>query len=309
MEIPVSTGYAYAQFFYDSKFSGPCIRIFKGIYPERPSDIMAIVTEDEQFITFLPVPSAVVNGFLTVVGHAPVPERLQHPPLFKSRTGPIWTGHQRPLGWEILNDETREKWDVGPDLPPEYHHLPTWCIECYTSLVDRIEMGWTNESDVFGPSYREILRQRFKEQESLKKKDGSAEPTASESPKTSETAFSGNNPLELSIRKLLTRLDVVSEKHEEVADTDVMEQMSDAVWNGFIQNNKDYVLPDALGMFTKTANKKIYSALSTFIKQANRLAEKAGLTSPSQRLNAFQDTDISSENGTCYDEYFGHREI
>ena len=58
-------------------------------------------------------------------------------------------------------------------------------------------------------------------------------------------------------------------------------------------------------MFTKSGDKRVRSALKTFLTKAAALAAKAGLCSAQDRLAAFQDIEVTSENGSTYDDYFG----
>jgi len=124
-------------------------------------------------------------------------------------------------------------------------------------------------------------------------------------PPSNRPASPRPNPIAVSLKKLLTRLDGIMEKHEEVQDTDVREQLHEAVQNAFVLETADYGLPEEFGMFTKAGNKRVRSALAAFLPKAVELATKAGLSSESLRLAAFQDIEVTSENGSTYDDYFG----
>ncbi len=307
VEFAVKGGFAYAQYIHKATYSGPCIRIFKGIYPERLVDPVALANQKEQLITFYPITSRHNEGFYEVVGWAPVPEHLQELPLFKSLWDPS-IPFITSYFWRLVNGETGESWRVGDKtsdrqkvseiLPEEYHHLPTWCICCKESLIDRIELGWTHETDVFGPTYAEFCQQRAQ-------KEAAAAPPPKAKSVSERLPSPRPNPIEKSLQKLLNRLDGIMEKHEEVQDTDVREQLHEAMYNAFVLAKADYELPEEFGMYTKTGNKSVRSALATFLKKANDMAAKAGLDSEQIRLAAFQDIDVTSENGSTYDEYFG----
>jgi len=116
------------------------------------------------------------------------------------------------------------------------------------------------------------------------------------------------NPIAELLKKLLTRLDGVMEKHEEVQDTDIREQLHEAMYNAFVLAKADYELPEEFGMFTKTGNKRVLSALAAFLPKATVLAAKAGINPGPLRLAAFQDIEVTSENGSTYDDYFGDRD-
>ena len=156
-ESPVTPGFAYVQYFYKAEYSGHCIRLFKGIYQERPDNLVALANQIEQLITFYPITNSIAYGFCEVVGWAPVPKRLQKLPLFKMLSSPVLgSPNPSPYKWELMNAETGKFWRVGGKtddyqkvrviLPEEYHHLPTWAIVPHWGLLDRIELGWTNES-------------------------------------------------------------------------------------------------------------------------------------------------------------------
>ena len=160
-ELPMIPGFAYVQFFFKSKRRGQCIRIFKGIYQERPEDFVALSNQEEQLIIFYPISARIADGCCEEVGWAPVPERLKELPLFKNLSRPI--GFLPPprcfYHWHLVNTDTGEVWRVGGEtddyhkvkeiLPEEYHRLPSSHLIPYWALLDYIELGWTNESEVF----------------------------------------------------------------------------------------------------------------------------------------------------------------
>ena len=132
---------------------------------------------------------------------------------------------------------------------------------------------------------------------SQKKKITEPESTASPRP----------NPIALPLQKLLTRMDGIMEKYGELQDTDVREQVHDAVFNAFVMAKADYLLPEEFRMFTKTGNKRVHSALVAFLKKAIKIADQENLNPGLSRLVVFQDIEVTSENGSTYDDYFGDR--
>lgn len=106
------------------------------------------------------------------------------------------------------------------------------------------------------------------------------------------------------IKRLLDDLDNIAELHSEIEDTDVREQLADAIEIGFIKNTPSYNPPDSFGMFSPEADAAVKVAVSRF------LAETKNTAAPSEceRLRQFQDPGIESRLGNKYDDYFGHRE-
>lgn len=108
------------------------------------------------------------------------------------------------------------------------------------------------------------------------------------------------------LKQLLDRLDEIGSKHEELFDSDVRQNMSNAIVDGFVRNRPGYEIPNEYGMFTDTANVAVKTAIATFIEMANRDAEKMRLTTFHARLSALQDDSVHSTNGNDYDEFLGH---
>jgi len=319
VEFEVSEGLAYVQYFHKATYSGHCIRVFKGIYQERPADFATHASQMEQLMTFYPITNGIAYELCEVVGWAPVPERLRELPLFKVLWGPDCTLGPSPYRWKLMNAETGKSWRVGGEtddrqkvreiLPEEYHHLPTWCINCYSTLLDAIELGWTNESDIF-EDFWEARNRLPRAQEYMRV---AAEIEAAKSPKKKKTVATERpdpprpNPIAELLKKLLTRMDGIMEKHDELQDTDVRDQVHEAVFDAFVLAKADYELPEEFGMSTKAGNKRVRSALAAFLTKATSVATKANLNPGPPRLAAFQDIEVTSDNGSTYDDYFGDR--
>ncbi|QDU37409.1 hypothetical protein Mal4_17200 [Maioricimonas rarisocia] len=109
------------------------------------------------------------------------------------------------------------------------------------------------------------------------------------------------------LRQLLNRLEQVSTDHEELYDTECRERMGNAVMDGFVRNKSDFVLGDDFGLHAAVANLAIKEALAEYITQANSQAAELGITDFHERLAAFQNSDVESdEEGSVYDDFFGH---
>jgi len=108
------------------------------------------------------------------------------------------------------------------------------------------------------------------------------------------------------LKKLLDNLDCIAERAEEVCDTDVRERMSEAVQNMFIVPRDGYFLPKEFGMFEPENDQKVRSALKTFFDGVTPLIGELGFKTPQERLDAFQNENLESEEGSFYDDYFGY---
>lgn len=109
------------------------------------------------------------------------------------------------------------------------------------------------------------------------------------------------------LQALLDDMSAIAEQHGEVFDTDVKEQMGQAIDHEFIAPLKDYVLPDEFGMFEAEGNAAVKAALAKFIAAAEATARKQGLLTRNERLAAFQDIDVRTTDGEyAYDDFFGH---
>jgi len=109
------------------------------------------------------------------------------------------------------------------------------------------------------------------------------------------------------LRQLLEALESVGEGHEEIFDTDVREQMYDAVISVLIDPKDGYGLPAEFRMFTPEGNAAVHQALAQFLPPLVEAARAAGLTTPRQRLLAFQNDEVeTSGGGNYYDDFFGY---
>jgi hypothetical protein len=81
--------------------------------------------------------------------------------------------------------------------------------------------------------------------------------------------------------------------------------MRRAIFWGFLRPKAGYELPDEFGLYTDAPNGIVREALADYISAAVALAPTIGLMNFQQRLAAFQDCSVVTENGTTYDEFFG----
>src|SRR5258708_1271461 len=134
LEVTMPKGLAYFQYTHQHPTHGGLIRVLNGLFDERPSNIRALVNDQERFVIFFPVRAAASRGLISIVAHEDIPLRAQAFPLFKAGDPGNW--------W--LWDGQRE-WRVGK-LTSDQRKLPvreTWNL---TMLVTRIAQGWAPEA-------------------------------------------------------------------------------------------------------------------------------------------------------------------
>jgi hypothetical protein len=104
------------------------------------------------------------------------------------------------------------------------------------------------------------------------------------------------------LRDLLARLSEIARVHDELEDSECAEHMTDAVFNGFVKKQPDYVLPHEFGLYSAEANSEVRAALERFIAEANSKAESLDFGS---RLSAFQNVDVTvGDEQFCYNDFF-----
>jgi hypothetical protein len=138
IEIPTARGFAYAQLTHIHPQFGDLIRVFPGIYLEKPSHFAEVLMSEPRFTIFFPVGAAVRRSSVNIVAHEPIPEELQRFPLFRA-------GAFNPVlgtvnAWWLWDGD--RQWQVG-DLTEEQRRLPI--REAWTEglLIDRIEQDWS----------------------------------------------------------------------------------------------------------------------------------------------------------------------
>jgi hypothetical protein len=108
--------------------------------------------------------------------------------------------------------------------------------------------------------------------------------------------------------ELLCDLERIGQSHEELYDSEVREQMGNAVMAAFVRQTPGYVFPDQFGMFSEAANAEVRKALASYVDRAIALAAQAMLRTFHDRLRAFQDRSVrtSSAVPVDYEDLFGH---
>jgi hypothetical protein len=108
--------------------------------------------------------------------------------------------------------------------------------------------------------------------------------------------------IKAALKQLLDRLDVISQKDDDVTDTEVRERMMEAIYNGFLVQTPGYVLPDDYSLYkAPECNALVRQALAEFITEASKTAAAV----PHERLQQFQDDSVLSDAGHNFNWYFG----
>ena len=110
------------------------------------------------------------------------------------------------------------------------------------------------------------------------------------------------------LKRLLDDLDEIFEQHEELGDTDVREQMYVAIRNGFIMPEAGYIVPPTFGMFSTQGDRRVREAIVKFLADPELAVASQACQTPQARLDWFQDSDVSSNTGKAFDEFFGQSE-
>lgn len=142
IEIRTSSGFAYAQYVLKNKLYGALLRVFSKVYPSRPKSFLKIVEHPPTFQCFFPLSAALKTGVVDIAGNAPLPEEAKVFPIFRS--GMVDPVTRKVQTWWLWDGE--KEWRVG-ELSPEQRRLPIRGVWNDTLLVERIEEGWTPESD------------------------------------------------------------------------------------------------------------------------------------------------------------------
>jgi hypothetical protein len=106
---------------------------------------------------------------------------------------------------------------------------------------------------------------------------------------------------------LLERLEAIGEQHPELGDSDVRQMIGDAVMDGFVLADQNYLLSADFGMRTAEGNESVRAALDDYIRSATIAAKGSGNSEFHERLNTVQDQSVLTGTGRDYEDYLGHR--
>jgi hypothetical protein len=146
VEIRTAKGLAYAQYTHKHKMMGSLLRVFKGFYDSRPADFFGIVNSPPMFMCFFPLGAAVNRKIVEIAANEMIPEEAQAFPLFRSPGGIDRSG--RVVNWWLWDGE--KEWYIGEKLTAEQRKLSIRGAWTDIYLIDKIESGWTPETDTRG---------------------------------------------------------------------------------------------------------------------------------------------------------------
>jgi len=142
VEVPVSSGLAYAQLTHTAKPYGALLRVFPGIFEARPRDLSAVVNSVPLFSCFFPLAAAVRQRRVAIAGHQPVAEALRPFPIFRAGMVNPQTGRVDVWWlWDGVNEIRVDK------LEHQLRKLNIRGVWNDTLLAVRIEQQWRPECD------------------------------------------------------------------------------------------------------------------------------------------------------------------
>ncbi|MCG7564632.1 hypothetical protein [Pseudoalteromonas sp. McH1-42] len=142
VEVKTSKGNVYAQYTHKHKQYGALLRVFNRAYEHRPEDLSNAINESVQFSAFFPLQLAVKQKIVEIVGNCKVDSRYAEFPVF--RAGVVDPSTGKVAVWWLWDGQNEEK--VGK-LSSEQRKLPIRGVWNDTLLIERIESGWTPETD------------------------------------------------------------------------------------------------------------------------------------------------------------------
>src|ERR1041384_1098769 len=112
--------------------------------------------------------------------------------------------------------------------------------------------------------------------------------------------------LKKALMRFLVALEAIGEKHDELGNLDVRDQIYAAIYRSFIQPQRGYVLPKTFGMGSEAANELVSAAVIQFLSHPGKLAASPSLKKTEDRFAAIQGHDVVTAQGTSGFAYFGY---
>jgi len=136
-EIQTGRGLVYVQCTHQAKDGSAVMRLLDGFHGQRPSTF----DTKTRFLFLLPARASAHDEFLKRVGNFNLPEESRDFPIFRNGTpGP----DGKVATWWFWNGD--DEWKVG-SLSAEERRYPLREFWSYPLLVEKIETGWTPETD------------------------------------------------------------------------------------------------------------------------------------------------------------------
>lgn len=111
--------------------------------------------------------------------------------------------------------------------------------------------------------------------------------------------------LKQALLDLIISLDSISNQFEFITDSTVRERMSDFIRDFYLKRIAPPPSEYDFATNSSSVDQLHLRALSTYVVNANRIADERRLTLQ-DRLNAFQDEEVTNDQRRSYDEYFGY---
>lgn len=138
IEIPVKSGFAYAQYVHKHAKYGSLLLVFSTIHNKSITDF-SFLKDGLHYFAFFPLGPSVNQKIFNIVSNQSLPDYAINFPLFK-------TGVENSIGkvenWWLWDGD--KEWKVD-ELNEEQKKLSYRGIWNDTLLIERIEQGWSPE--------------------------------------------------------------------------------------------------------------------------------------------------------------------
>lgn len=102
-------------------------------------------------------------------------------------------------------------------------------------------------------------------------------------------------------QEFLNRLETISEKHDELTDTDVRERLHEVINWYFVWGNPLFDFPQYYSMFSKKGNKLVSTATKKFITATQNIVTPIG----QERNDLLENPSAITLSGQSYDTFIG----
>ncbi len=144
-EIETPKGFAYAQYTHRDEERGYLIRVMRGLYETKQSDLVMLANKPTLFSTLIgSLQTAVRAKSFIRMGHQPVPHFAEKLPIFKIGYGHPQTG--KIDTWTFVEGE--KSWrKKAEELTDEEKDYPLCCYKSFDWLQEDIVKQWTPARD------------------------------------------------------------------------------------------------------------------------------------------------------------------
>ena len=138
-EINTPNGKAYLHYIHeDPKIKRQLIRVFQGLYLERPN-LNELAGDKERYMIFFPVTAAYNRKIIDRVSHFAA-DIFSKPKYMRSEHNV----RREHLGWHIIDTDTW-KMELVKELTPNQKQLSDWATWNDTLLIERLVNDWKLE--------------------------------------------------------------------------------------------------------------------------------------------------------------------